>query len=89
MILLSLKLMMKFYHFNTLDMKESKYKHVYYDRRKRHGKLRKTPWIASIGRLPNGKPYQKWCNTEKEAAISIDNILIKFGKDPVNILKRK
>lgn len=31
----------------------------------------------------------KYLNTEREAALAVDKYLIKQGKEPINILKRK
>lgn len=70
-------------------MPASKYKHVYFNPSATSGKTRKKPWQAIIGRLPNGRKYDHCYETERQAAIGVDKILIKSGQEPVNILKRK
>lgn len=70
--------------FNPKPMK-SKYKNVY--RPVPRGAVRKREWCARI--KINGVEFKQFYETEKEAAIAIDKILIKHGKEPVNVLLRK
>lgn len=64
---------------------KSKYKNVYCPTPRQIGRNRE--WRARI-RI-NGEVFDQYYFTEKEAAEAIDKILIRHGKAPVNILKKK
>lgn len=64
---------------------KSKYKNVYAPTPRQIGRIRE--WRARI-RI-DGVIYDSYYATEKEAALAIDKILIRHGKEPVNILKAK
>lgn len=46
-------------------------------------------WKAYVPGYKERPRWQKFFDTEREAAIGVDKHLIRFGKEPVNILKRK
>lgn len=60
--------------------KSDTYSNVYKYESKRDG----VKWRAK-----QGGSTSDWFETEKEAAIAADKMLIKAGKEPVNVLKRK
>lgn len=60
--------------------KSKLYKGVY--KNNYHGKRN---WMAKVS--INGKIFWSMCETEREAAIKYDKIMIENGKSPVNILK--
>ena len=64
---------------------KSKYKGVYHPTPRVIG--RNNEWRARI--VIKGIKYDSYYATEKEAAIAIDKILLRHGKEAVNILKRK
>ena len=46
--------------------------------------------IYYIARVSIGNTkFNKYCNTEREAAIAVDMFLINNKKEPINILKKK
>ena len=67
-------------------MSKSKYKFVY-SQNSRLGGFRKYLWYAQIS-TPTFY-YKRYTETEREAAIAADKYLIRIGREPVNILKRK
>jgi len=70
--------------FKPVPMK-SRYKNVYAPNPRHYRK--RNQWRGRI-RI-DGVVYDGYYHTEKEAATAIDKILIKHGKEPVNILKPK
>lgn len=44
-------------------------------------------WYYNIN--DKGKQLSKFCTDERQAAVEADIILIKLGREPVNILKKK
>ena len=60
---------------------KSKYKHV---QGLQNDKSDKVYWV--IHKKGVGKNH---FNTEREAAIAVDKMLIRKGEEPVNVLKRK
>lgn len=63
---------------------KSKYSNVYCPNPRDYRK--KNQWRARV-RI-NGVVYDQYYKTEMKAALAIDKILIRHGKDPVNILKK-
>lgn len=66
----------------------SKYKYVSKSIKMCHGKST-NGFNALIPNYRYGKAIHKFFCSEKEAAVYIDTMLLKIGKSPVNILKRK
>ena len=64
---------------------KSRYANVYAPNPRHYRK--KDQWRARI-RI-DGEVYDQYYHTEKEAAIAIDSILIRHGKEPINILHKK
>ena len=60
--------------------KSTLYKHVYL---KQDPKTRNIVYVCMLHRI------SKMFLTEREAALCADKILLRLGKEPVNILKRK
>ena len=54
---------------------------VYFDNR--------IQWQGSIKNPLTGKKNCKYFDIEREAAVYVDKQLLRFNKEPVNILKRK
>lgn len=69
--------------FKPVPMK-SRYKNVYRPNPRHY--TRKNQWRMRI-RI-DGVTYDQFYATEKEAATAVDLILIRHGKQPVNILKK-
>lgn len=64
---------------------KSRFRNVYVPNPRHYRK--RNQWRARI-RI-EGVIYDQFYNTENEAAIAIDKILIKHGKEPVNLLHKK
>ena len=69
----------------TKYKKSEKYKNVYFTKGT-YGNFRDM-WYARIS--VKGNTYTKICKTEREAAIAVDEILLKQNRKPKNILKPK
>ena len=67
-------------------IQKSKYKYVSFVKVPIEGGMEQK-WIGKISK--KGILWTKFFATEKEAAIGVDMMLIKRGKEPVNILTRK
>jgi len=66
-----------------MKIQDSKYKGV--SKVRRSGRYEY--WMAQY-RKDNHR-WQKYCNSERDAAIAFDKKMIEIGKEPVNILVRK
>jgi len=64
---------------------KSKYKYVYEYKHKGNGGILYMCRIERVG-VPNSK---RLFETEREAAVAADKMLIKEGLEPVNVFKRK
>ncbi len=66
----------------------SSYKHVY---RLRNTKTQELFYSAKVKKTTDGKTFSTcdYFDNEREAAIAVDNMLIRAGREPVNILIRK
>ena len=67
----------------------SKYKYVYKVSIHKHGKRRENKWRAAISNYHHGRCWSAICESERDAAIMVDKALLRIGRDPVNILKKK
>jgi hypothetical protein len=71
------------------SVKSDKYKHV--SLRKDSG-TGKEIWVATLTKQYNPKEGTGWVasfDNERDAAIAVDKKLLAWGKEPVNILKKK
>lgn len=68
--------------YTGLKHERTKYKYVYKIMQGGESFINKTSWLVKMSGL------QKWCSSEREAAMKVDIHLISKGKAPINILKK-
>lgn len=79
------------YHEFSREKTSYKYVHKVIVTLNKHGKFPEkiTKFRAYVSKTIFGFYYLDYFDTLKEAAIAVDKIMLKQGKEPVNILKRK